>query len=91
LFTVPRPDGDKQGGDFTEFLNPDSLAERPAAKLEAMLGSASAGQVFQFERLGYFVADAVESESGRPVFNRVVTLRDSWAKQEKAAMQSLMA
>jgi glutaminyl-tRNA synthetase len=89
LFTVPRPDADKEGRDFTEFLNPDSLAERPAAKLEAMLANASAGQVFQFERLGYFVADAVESEAGRPVFNRVVTLRDSWAKQEKAAMQGL--
>ena len=89
LFTVPRPDADKDGRDFTEFLNPESLSLRPTAKLEAGLGAAAPGEVFQFERLGYFVADASESRPGAPVFNRIVTLRDSWAKLEKAAMQTL--
>ena len=48
------------------------------------------GDVFQFERLGYFVADAGDSKEQAPVFNRIVTLRDSWAKQEKAAMQAYL-
>jgi len=86
LFTTPRPDADKSGRDFKEFLNPDSLVTAQA-RLEPMLGDAEPGQLFQFERNGYFVADSVDSKPGAPMFNRVVTLRDSWAKQEKAAMQ----
>ncbi len=87
LFTAPRPDADKSGRDFKEFLNPDSLAT-VQAQLEPMLGQAEADASYQFERNGYFVADSEDSRPGAPVFNRVVTLRDSWAKQEKAALQA---
>jgi len=89
LFTAPRPDMDKSGRDFKDFLNPDSLQEMPAARLESSLANATAGSVFQFERVGYFVADSEESRSGAPVFNRIVTLRDTWAKLEKAALEEL--
>ncbi len=81
LFVVPRPDGDKER-DFHEFINPDSLTV-VRAQLEPSLADAMPEQRFQFERLGYFVADRYDSTSGAPVFNRTVTLRDSWAKIEK--------
>ena len=79
LFSVENPDGDP-GRDFKEFLNPDSLREA-AALCEPSLVSASPddGPV-QFERLGYFFPDPVDSRPGAPVFNRTATLRDSWAK-----------
>ena len=80
LFTVPDPGEDK---DVHEHLNPDSL-ETVDARLEASLATES-GAV-QFERLGYFSPDAVDHSSEKPVFNRVVTLRDSWAKLEKQAL-----
>ena len=51
------------------------------AKLEPGLAKAEPGERFQFERLGYFCADAGYSQAGKPVFNRTVTLRDAWAKQ----------
>jgi glutaminyl-tRNA synthetase len=89
LFTVARPDADPDGRDFKEFLNRDSLDRREDARVEPALTGASSGEVFQFERLGYFVADSEDSQPGAPVFNRVVTLRDSWAKIEKAEMQKL--
>jgi glutaminyl-tRNA synthetase len=81
LFTVPDPLAD-ESKDFTEFLNPDSF-KQVEAYAEPALADAEPGQIFQFERLGYFCADAVDSKPGRPVFNRTVTLRDSWAKMEK--------
>ncbi len=81
LFTVPSPDSD--GRDFGEFLNPGSMEVIRNAKVEAGLASAGAGSRFQFERLGYFCVDNRTSESGTPVFNRTVGLRDSWAKIEK--------
>ncbi len=80
LFSVPNPAADKQI-DFIEHLNSDSLEIIPDAKLEPSLAEARPQQPFQFERTGYFVADS-ESEAGKPVFNRAVTLRDSWAKLE---------
>jgi glutaminyl-tRNA synthetase len=80
LFTVERPDADPSGRDFKEFLNPDSLAVRTGCRLEPSLRSAPPGASYQFERLGYFVADLVDSRPGAPVFNRTVTLRDSWNK-----------
>jgi glutaminyl-tRNA synthetase len=89
LFTVARPDVDPEGRDFKEFLNPASLDPREDARAEPALAGASPGDLFQFERLGYFVADREDSQPGAPVFNRVVTLRDSWAKIEKAEMQKL--
>ena len=80
LFTVPDPGSDD---DVHEHLNPDSL-QVCDARLEPAL-SESPGAV-QFERLGYFTTDAVEHSADKPVFNRIVTLRDSWAKIEKQAL-----
>lgn len=77
LFTDPNPDSG--GKDFKQFLNPHSK-EIVTAYLETGMRSAQAAEVFQFERHGYFVADAVDSRAGKPVFNRVVTLKDSWGK-----------
>ncbi|MDD2456463.1 MAG: glutamine--tRNA ligase/YqeY domain fusion protein [Kiritimatiellae bacterium] len=78
LFTVPDPMGDETK-DFLEFLNPDSF-KRVDAYAEPALAEAAPGEIFQFERVGYFCADTVDSAPGRPVFNRTVTLRDSWTK-----------
>jgi glutaminyl-tRNA synthetase len=77
LFSDPNPDAG--GRDFKELLNPNAL-ETVQAYLEPGLKSAAAEQRFQFERHGYFVADRVDSQPGKPVFNRVTTLKDSWAK-----------
>ncbi len=79
LFTVPHPDMDKKL-DFKEFLNPDSLTICTEAVLEPGLAEARPGQQFQFERQGYFCVDSRDSTRERPVFNRIVTLRDTWAK-----------
>ena len=67
------------------MLNPDSL-EVVAAKLEPALAELPVGDDVQFERLGYFAVDSKDDRPDARVFNRVVTLRDSWAKIEKAAM-----
>ena len=79
LFTVARPDADKER-DYKEFLNPESKVVMPHAVVEPSLASAEPGSRCQFERKGYFHVDPVDSTPGRPVFNRIVTLRDSWAK-----------
>ncbi len=79
LFKVERPDDVPEGGHFTDNLNPDSQRSLQA-KVEPMLAQAAAGERFQFERTGYFMADARDSVPGKPVFNRIVALRDSWAK-----------
>jgi len=80
LFTVDQPDAASEDGDFTAFLNPQSLEEIPNAKVEASIAEAKPGEHFQFIRVGYFIADAKDSVVGKPVFNRVVSLRDSFAK-----------
>jgi len=77
LFTEAQPDAG--GRDFKPFLNPHAL-EVVTAYLEPGMRDAVADQRFQFERHGYFVADRVESKPGKPVFNRVTTLKDSWGK-----------
>jgi glutaminyl-tRNA synthetase len=74
------------GDDFTSELNPDSLRIVENAALEPALADAQPEERFQFERLGYFVADRVLTKPGKPVFNRTVTLRDSWAKIEQEAL-----
>ncbi len=81
LFTVANPDeaAVSSGKDFTDFLNPDSLTVADA-RIEPAAAEAEAGTRFQFERLGYFFADPVDSKPGEPVFNRIVSLRDTWAK-----------
>ena len=73
--------------DPARVLNPESL-KRVTAKLEPALADVSPGAAVQFERLGYFCADTVDSSAGKPVFNRIVTLRDSWAKLEKQALKA---
>ena len=89
LFTVANPGSNRDGRDFHEFLNSDSLKTANSCRLEPNLGNCKPGEFFQFERLGYFVADQVDSKPGKPVFNRIVTLRDSWAKIEKAEMAEI--
>ncbi|MFH2123296.1 MAG: glutamine--tRNA ligase/YqeY domain fusion protein [Pseudomonadota bacterium] len=82
LFLSENPDADKQV-DFKEHLNPNSLTILDNCLLEPSLAQAQAGECFQFERHGYFCADLISSQPGAPVFNRTVTLRDSWIKVEK--------
>ena len=81
LFTAGDPDGAaaRTGVDFTALINPASLEEVTACRLEPMLASAPPGSRFQFERLGYFCVDA-DSTPGRPTFNRTVSLKDTWAR-----------
>ena len=78
LFTVEDPQGDPEH-EYTDFLNPTSLVKTTAYAEPALL-EMKPGETCQFERLGYFSADPVDSKEGAPVFNRVATLRDSWAK-----------
>jgi glutaminyl-tRNA synthetase len=80
LFLKPHPD--EEGG-FLEHLNPDSLQVMKACQIEPSLASAAPGDRIQFERLGYFCVDTRDSRPGAPVFNRTITLRDSWAKIEQ--------
>jgi len=82
LFSRPDPDNVEEGHDFTEALNPQSLEVLAGCKLEPSLAQARPLDRFQFERLGYFCVDP-DSTPERPVFNRTVTLRDTWAKIQK--------
>ncbi|MEN8133951.1 MAG: glutamine--tRNA ligase/YqeY domain fusion protein [Thermodesulfobacteriota bacterium] len=82
LFTVEAPEGDKDK-DFLEYINPDSLEILDNCKLEPSLAEIGPEENCQFERTGYFCLDGKASEPGKPVFNRTVTLRDSWAKKNK--------
>ena len=79
LFSVENPDGDKEK-DFMEFVNPESL-QVIKGYVEPSLKSAGIQDKFQFQRIGYFCVDK-ESKEGQPIFNRTVTLRDSWAKKK---------
>ena len=81
LFNKENPDECAEGETFLDHLNPESLVVTKVY-MEPALGSASVGEAFQFERIGYFCKDS-ESTPERPVFNRTVTLKDSWAKQQK--------
>jgi glutaminyl-tRNA synthetase len=78
LFQVPDPASIDD--DFTKYLNPGSLETLTSCYVEAGLKDASPGERYQFERLGYFSVDPKDALPGKPVFNRIVTLRDSWAK-----------
>ncbi|MCL7970225.1 MAG: glutamine--tRNA ligase/YqeY domain fusion protein [marine benthic group bacterium] len=81
LFAVADPDeGLEEGEDFTKNLNPESLVVVNPARVEPSLADDPPGSRYQFERSGYFVSDASDSAPGALVFNRTVTLRDSWAK-----------
>ncbi len=82
LFSVPHPDAEKEV-DFKKFINPDSMKILENCKVEPGLAEMEPGSSFQFERQGYFCLDQVDSQKGKPVFNRIVTLRDSWAKEQE--------
>ena len=77
LFISENPEA---SGDFTDDLNPDSLKLIKNAKLEASLGNADPKSIYQFERTGYFVLDSKDSSENNLIFNRAVSLRDSWAR-----------
>jgi len=83
LFLTENPDADKSV-DFKEHLNPESLTILDNCMLEPSLAKTQPGEHFQFERNGYFCADLINSQPGAPVFNRTVTLKDSWVKIEKS-------
>jgi len=87
LFTDANP---AAAEDIHSILNQNSM-EVVDARLEPSLGTAGSDNRWQFERLGYFCPDAVDHSAEKPVFNRIVTLRDSWAKLERAALQQQMA
>jgi glutaminyl-tRNA synthetase len=82
LFNHPSPDAARDGTDYRDHLNPESLLTLTHCYLEASLAGAKPGERFQFEREGYFCVDPEHSHD-QPIFNRTVTLRDSWAKIEQ--------
>lgn len=82
LFTDPRPDANQHESDWRDFINPNSMRVIKEACLEPSLREATAEERFQFERLGYFCVDNKDSAANKPVFNRAVSLRDSWVKQK---------
>jgi glutaminyl-tRNA synthetase len=82
LFTKEDPNQVEEGQEFTANLNPNSLEVITQAKLEPSLANVPIESRYQFERLGYFCVD-LDSKAGRPVFNRTVALKDTWAKVEK--------
>jgi glutaminyl-tRNA synthetase len=84
LFAKENPDDAEEGQDFTANLNPNSLEVLTGCKVEPSLRDATPGARYQFERMGYFSVDS-DSTAGKPVFNRTIGLRDTWAKIEQRA------
>jgi len=82
LFSVANPLADKEK-DYLEFLNPHSLDIVPEAIVEPAVAAGRPGDFFQFERVGYFTIDQDSSDPKRPILNRTVSLRDSWAKMNQ--------
>jgi glutaminyl-tRNA synthetase len=85
LFTQENPTAVEQGEDFTAHVNPESLEILENCRVEPSLADAKQESIYQFERLGYFCADRHDCMKGRLVFNRSVTLRDTWARIKKKA------
>jgi len=83
LFVRPDPDDVEEGADWKCHLNPNSLEKLTSCRVEPSLAGAAPGSHYQFERLGYFCVDSVDSSNEKLVFNRTVTLRDPWAKIEQ--------
>ncbi len=81
-------DGEGEGADFVSLLNPESLRVLAGCRVEPSLAQAAPGCRYQFERQGYFCVDTKDSQPGAPVFNRTVSLRDSWARIEQAQANS---
>ena len=84
LFTKEDPDHVPEGLDWTANLNAQSLERLTGCRVEPLFMNVKAGERYQFERLGYFCVDSIDSSPGHRVFNRAVTLRDTWAKIEKS-------
>jgi len=84
LFNHPHPDSDKDVEDFIVHINPESLITLTDSVVEQSLKKSIPGKVYQFEREGYFCADSELCGDGQLVFNRTVTLRDTWAKIEQS-------
>ncbi len=80
LFSVPEPEAVPEGQDFVSALNAESLVTLRGARVEPSIALDPPGTSYQFERIGYFISDPVDSREGALVFNRTVALRDSWAK-----------
>lgn len=88
LFSKEDPDAVADGVDWLTNVNPKSLEVLRNCRVEPILANAQTGELYQFERLGYFCVDSVDSTKRKPVFNRTVTLRDSWANLQKATKRS---
>ncbi|RJQ70208.1 MAG: glutamine--tRNA ligase/YqeY domain fusion protein [Desulfobacteraceae bacterium] len=84
LFVKPDPDEKVEGKTFLDFINTNSLETLDGCKLEPAFADTAPGAIYQFERLGYFCMDGKDSTPARPVFNRSVTLKDTWARIEAA-------
>ena len=82
LFTVPNPNDVPEGKTWSDLVNPDSLTTLTGCKLEPSLANAGQGEIFQFERVGYFTKDR-DSTADLSVFNRAVPLRDTWARIQR--------
>jgi glutaminyl-tRNA synthetase len=85
LFTTPAPD---EAEDITTVLNPDSLERLTSCQAEPSLANAAPGNRYQFERHGYFCVDTEDTKPQALVFNRTVSLRDTWAKMQQAQQQA---
>ena len=88
LFTKENPDDVPEDADWLANLNPKSLERLTSCRVEPYLSKAKAGEQYQFERLGYFCVDSKDSTRDSLVFNRTVTLRDTWAKVQKSASRA---
>ena len=78
-----KEDPEEANDDFTDNINPESLVTLDNCRVEKSLENAGAGDTFQFERLGYFCIDSRDSSPDQLIFNRTITLRDTWAKLKK--------
>jgi len=87
LFVKADPGEVPDGVDWKSNLNPNSLETLTSCLVEPSLAGAAPGSRYQFERQGYFCVDSVDSSDKLPVFNRIVALRDTWAKIEKAQVK----
>jgi len=88
LFLKANPTDEKDGADFKTYLNPNSLETLTSCHVESTLKGATPSSRYQFERLGYFCIDPIDSSDGTLVFNRTVTLRDTWAKIQKVGKET---
>ena len=89
LFLKANPTEEKDGADFKTYLNPNSLETLTSCLVEPSLAGATPGSRYQFERQGYFCVDSVDSSEGALIFNRTVSLRDPWAKIQKAQKKKI--